>query len=502
MADPILIAKGTADIHILPDMMNRHGLIAGATGTGKTVTLRVLVEGLSRLGVPVFLADIKGDLSGIAVEGGGSTKVAERVEKLGLTGFTYTGYPTTYWDLFSEGGHPVRTTISEMGPLLLSRILDLNETQTGVLSIVFRVADDNGFLLLDLKDLRAMVVYVAEHAAEIKIRYGNVSTASTGAIQRALLTLEEQGADKFFGEPALAIEDLIRDEEGKGVINLFVSDKLMQSPRLYSTFLLWLLSELYENLPESGDLDKPKFVFFFDEAHLLFKDAPRALEEKIVQIVRLIRSKGVGVYFITQSPSDIPEDVLGQLGNKIQHALRATTPNEEKAVKTAARSFRQNPAFDTQQAISELGIGEALVSILDAKGTPTPVERAFILPPTSRLTPLTPDERKKIMSTSPEGGKYDTTVDRESAYEILATRAEREKAVVEKEPEEKARTQSRAGKTTRTSPSRQSSRARKEDQPMEIVGDIAVSVAKSVGTQVGRSLVRGILGSLSGSRRR
>jgi len=497
MTDPLLIAKGGTDVSINPEMINRHGLIAGATGTGKTVTLRVIVESLSRIGVPVFLADIKGDLSGIAVEGGGNPKIEERIKKLGINNFTYTGYPVIFRDLFGENGHPVRTTISELGPLLLSRILDLNETQAGVLSIVFRVADENGLLLLDLKDLRAMVTYVSDHSAEIRRTYGNVSTSSTGAIQRALLALDDQGADRFFGEPALEIADLIRTSEGKGVINLFAAEKLMQSPKLYSTFLLWLLSELYEQLPEAGDLEKPKFVFFFDEAHLLFKDAPKALEEKIVQIVRLIRSKGVGIYFITQSPSDIPEDVLGQLGNKIQHALRATTPNEEKAVKTAARSFRQNPAFETGKVISELGIGEALVSVLDKQGSPTPVERVFIIPPTSRLSPLTPEERKKIMATSPDAGKYDTAVDRESAYEKLTARAEavheekevsKRKELSEKPPKEPAR---------KTSP-----RSRKEDQPAEIMGDIAVSVARSIGTQVSRQLVRGLLGSLGATKKR
>ncbi|MDD1727681.1 MAG: DUF853 domain-containing protein [Methanospirillum sp.] len=498
MADPLLIAKGSTDQYILPEMLNRHGLIAGATGTGKTVTLRVLVENLSRIGVPVFLADIKGDLSGIALEGGGNPKIDERIKKLGITGFSYARYPVIFRDVFGKDGHPVRTTISELGPLLLSRILDLNETQSGVLSIIFRVADDNGWLLLDLKDLRAMVAYVSDHAAEIKGTYGNVSTSSTGAIQRALLALEDQGADQFFGEPALDISDLIRLEGGKGVVNVFAADKLMQSPKLYSTFLLWLLSELYEQLPEAGDLEKPKFVFFFDEAHLLFKDASKALEEKIIQIVRLIRSKGVGVYFITQSPSDIPEDVLGQLGNKIQHALRATTPNEEKAVKTAARSFRQNPAFDTQKVISELGIGEALISVLDKQGTPTPVERAFIMPPSSRLSVLTPEERKAIMSSSPDAGKYDTTVDRNSAYEKLAKRAESDREV-SKEPVEKKLVE----KTVKPEPSRTpASRSRKQDQPAEIVGDIAVSVAKSIGTQVGRQLVRGLLGSLGGTKKR
>ena len=497
MSDPLLIAKGPTDLFILPEMMNRHGLIAGATGTGKTVTLRVLTEGLSRIGVPVFLADVKGDLSGIAEKGGGNAKIDERIQKLGLAGFAYAGYPVIFRDLYGQSGHPVRTTISDMGPLLLSRILNLNDTQTGVLSIVFRVADDNGLLLLDLKDLRAMIAYVTEHATEIKTTYGNISPASIGAIQRELLTLEDQGADQFFGEPALEFEDLIRLSDGKGIINLFAADKLMQSPMVYSTFLLWLLSELFEKLPEAGDMDKPKFVFFFDEAHLLFKDTPKALIDKIIQIVRLIRSKGVGVYFITQSPSDIPEDVLGQLGNKIQHALRATTPNEEKAVKTAARSFRPNPAFDTQKAISELGIGEALVSVLDKQGSPTPVERAFIIPPTSRLPPLSPDEKARIMSNSPDAGKYDKYIDRVSAYEMLAKRAEDKSSEEPEKEEKKVRS-----KETEKPASRGTTRTGKMDQTGEIVGDIAVSVAKTIGTQVGKSLVRGILGSLGGTKRR
>lgn len=490
MSEPITIAKGTSDISILPEMMNRHGLIAGATGTGKTITLRILVEGLSRIGVPVFLADIKGDLSGIAAPGGDNKKITDRITQLGLKDFAYSGYPVSFWDLFGEKGLPVRTTISEMGPLLLSRILDLNETQSGVLSIIFRVADDNGLLLLDLKDLRSVVSYVGEKAQEIKLTYGNVSTSSTGAIQRALLTLEDQGADQFFGEPALEIPDLISTDSNRGTINLFAADNLMQSPKLYSTFLLWLLSELFETLPEAGDLEQPRFVFFFDEAHLLFKDIPKALEEKITQIVRLIRSKGVGVYFITQNPADIPEEILGQLGNKIQHALRATTPNEEKAVKAASRSFRPNPAFDTRVAISELGIGEALVSVLDRQGTPTPVERAYIMPPASRLSPLSADEREKWLKDSPFRKKYQESIDRVSAYEKLIERTERE----EKPDPELKRTP--PGKTEEKTPRRSTARSRKPDEPIEIATDIAISIAKSAGTQIGRSLVRGLLGSL------
>lgn len=498
MIEPLLIAKGTTDVTIFSEMMNRHGLIAGATGTGKTVTLRVLVEKLSEIGVPVFLADIKGDLSGLALPGGENPKIDERLKKLGITNFLFQGYPVAFRDVFGERGHPVRTTISDMGPLLLSRILDLNDTQEGVLSIIFRVADDNGWLLLDMKDLRAMVTYVAENAAEIKKQYGNVTTSSTGAIQRALLTLEDQGADQFFGEPALDINDMIRVEKENGLINLFASQKLMQSPRLYATFLLWLLSELFENLPETGDLEKPKFVFFFDEAHLLFKDIPKVLEEKITQIVRLIRSKGVGIFFITQNPSDIPDEVLGQLGNKIHHALRATTPNEEKAIKSASQSLRPNPAFDTRQAISDLGIGEALISILDKDGVPTPVEKAFIIPPKSRLTPLTNDELKKNILSSSEAGKYDEKIDRISAYEKLAARLESNPDINDTPTKKDLKTKtSKDTKDPVRSPGK-----RKPEEPGEIASDIAISVAKSIGTQVGRELVRGILGSLTGPRKR
>lgn len=497
MTDPLVIAKSAADVAIFPDMINRHGLIAGATGTGKTVTLRVLVEHLSQIGVPVFLADVKGDLSGIAEPGGGNNKIEDRIQTLGLLGFAYKGYPVIFRDLFGQQGHSVRATISDMGPLLLSRILDLNDTQEGVLSIAFRIADDNGLLLLDMKDLRAMLSYVADHASEIKTRYGNVSTSSIGAIQRSLLTLEDQGGDVFFGEPALDINDMIQASEGKGIINLFAAQRLIQTPRIYATFLLWLLSELFENLPETGDQEKPKFVFFFDEAHLLFKDTPKAFEEKIVQIVRLIRSKGVGIFFITQSPSDIPDDVLSQLGNKIHHALRVTTPREEKAVKTAAQSLRANPAFDTQTAITELGIGEALISVLDRKGIPTPVERALIVPPTSRLTPLTSEECAEIIAKSPQAGKYEKTVDRVSAYEKLTERIE-QKTISAEEPKIENQRKTSPPPMNRTPQGRK----KKEDTPADIAGDIAISVVRSIGTQVGRELVRGILGSLGGTKKR
>jgi DNA helicase HerA-like ATPase len=394
MSDGLTIAKGIKDLVLLPPMANRHGLIAGATGTGKTVTLRVIAENFSRIGVPVFMADVKGDLSGMARAGAENPKITERVNKLGIHGFKYAAFPVVFWDLFGEQGHPVRTTISDMGPLLMSRLLNLNDTQSGVLTMVFKIADDNGMLLLDLKDLRAMLEHVGDNAAQFKTQYGNVSTASVGAIQRGLLALEEQGGDKFFGEPALDLEDLMQtDGQGRGVINILTADKLISSPKLYATFLLWLLSELFERLPEVGDPEKPKLAFFFDEAHLLFNDAPNVLLEKIEQVIRLIRSKGVGVYFVTQNPLDVPDVVLGQLGNRVQHALRAFTPRDQKAVKAAAQTFRQNKGLDVESVITELGVGEALVSFLNDKGQPTPVERALIDPPQSQLPPLAAGER-------------------------------------------------------------------------------------------------------------
>src|SRR5262247_173947 len=393
MPEGLPIAKGKEDHLLLPRMANRHGLIAGATGTGKTVTLRVIAEHLSGIGVPLFMADVKGDLSGIAHPGQENPKIAERVSKLGLKNFQYAGYPTVFWDLYGQQGHPVRTTISDMGPLLMSRLLKLNETQTGVLTLVFKIADDNGLLLLDLKDLRAMLQHVGDNAAQFKTQYGNVSAASIGTIQRALLALEEQGADNFFGEPAFDLDDMMQtDTEGRGVINILTADKLINAPKLYATFLLWMLAELFERLTEAADPEKPKLVFFFDEAHLLFDDAPKALLQKIEQVVRLIRSKGVGVYFVTQNPLDVPETVLGQLGNRVQHALRAFTPRDQKAVQTAATTLRANPELDTAKVITELGVGEALVSFLDEKGRPTVVERAWILPPASRIGPISAQE--------------------------------------------------------------------------------------------------------------
>jgi DNA double-strand break repair helicase HerA and related ATPase len=482
---PLLIAKGKGDIFLLPKMANRHGLIAGATGTGKTVTLRVLAEQFSKIGVPVFMADVKGDLSGLPLPGGENPKVMERVSKLGLKDFSFENYPVTFWDVFGEQGHPVRTTISEMGPLLLSRILNLNEIQSGVLNIVCKVADDNGLLLLDLKDLRAMVQFVGDHADQFKTQYGNISAASIGAIQRNLLTLEEQGGDKFFGEPALNIQDFMQtDSQGNGMINILTADKLMQSPRIYATLLLWLLSELFEEFPEVGDPIKPKLVFFFDEAHLLFDDVPKVLEEKIEQVVRLIRSKGVGVYFVTQNPLDLPETVLGQLGNRVQHALRAFTPKDQKNVKAAAETFRANPKLNVAKTITELAVGEALVSVLDEKGSPTVVDRALIYPPHSRLSPLTPEERTQWIRNSLLYGHYEKTVDRESAYEKLKAKTEQMKM----EPQEEAAQKRRA-----TQP---------RSQTEQLLGAAIKSAAHTIGSQLGRQIIRGVLGSIFGGGRR
>ncbi|HMA31680.1 MAG TPA: helicase HerA-like domain-containing protein, partial [Casimicrobiaceae bacterium] len=424
MADPQPIAiHGGVELDLLPALANRHGLIAGATGTGKTVALQVIAERMSAIGVPVFMADVKGDLAGISQPGASSPKLAQRLKAIGAAEPKFAGMPTVFWDVFGEQGHPVRATVSDLGPLLLSRILDLNETQQGVLTLAFKLADDRGLLLLDLKDLRALLGYAAGSAQELQTSYGNISAASVGAIQRGLLTLEQQGGGVFFGEPMLDVDDLLQTDGGRGVVNVLAADRLMQSPQLYATMLLWLLSELYERLPEVGDRDKPKLVFFFDEAHLLFDDAPKVLLDKIEQVVRLMRSKGVGVFFVTQNPLDIPDTVLGQLGNRIQFALRAFTPRDQKAVKSAATTMRANPKIDTEKAITELGVGEALVSFLDDKGRPGMAERAWILPPASRIGPITPDERKAVIATSPVKGAYEKSVDRESAYEKLAGRA-------------------------------------------------------------------------------
>ena len=428
----IWVGTGERPVFLLPQMANRHGLIAGATGTGKTVSLKVLAEGFSSMGVPVFVGDVKGDLSGMVKVGEHSEKIAQRLSDCGVPTFRYRSFPTVFWDVYGEAGHPVRATVSEMGPTLLGRMLNLNETQTGVLNILFRVADDEGMLLLDIKDLKAMLAYLGEHARDYTLNYGNVSVATVGAIQRAVAVLEDQGGDKFFGEPALNIADWMQqDEDGFGMINILACDQLFRKPKMYSTFMLWMLSELYELLPEQGDLDKPRMVFFFDEAHLLFDDCPKSLLEKVEQVVRLIRSKGVGVYFITQNPSDIPASVLGQLGNRIQHALRAYTPLDQKAVKAAAQTFRVNPRFDTEEAILSLKTGEALVSFLDAKGAPCVVERATILPPQSDMNIISPELRQSVLETSPFWGVYDEVMDRVSAYEMLVGAFQREQLPVQ-----------------------------------------------------------------------
>ncbi|MGH8761537.1 MAG: helicase HerA-like domain-containing protein, partial [Burkholderiales bacterium] len=425
MRPPLPIAKSSRELFLLPALANRHGLIAGATGTGKTVSLQVMAERFSAIGVPVFMADVKGDLSGLSQPGTMNPKLKARIDMLALGEFSFAGCPVTFWDVFGEQGHPVRATVSEMGPLLLARLFNLNDTQAAVLTLVFKIADDNQLLLLDLKDLRSMVQYVGDNARQFTTEYGNISSASIGAIQRGLLVIDQQGGDRFFGEPALNIADLMQtDDQGRGVVNILAADRLLAAPKAYATLLLWLLAELFEELPEVGDTEKPKLVFFFDEAHLLFNDAPPALLEKIEQVVRLIRSKGVGVYFVTQNPLDIPDTVLGQLGNRVQHALRAFTPRDQKAVKTAATTMRANPALDVEKVIGELGVGEALVSLLDEKGQPTIVERAFILPPHSRIGPAAADERRAAMQRSLVAGVYENTVDRDSAHEVLKARRE------------------------------------------------------------------------------
>ncbi len=475
---PILIGKGAEKQWLLPAYSNRHGVITGATGTGKTVTLQVLAEGFSAIGVPVFLADVKGDLTGLSQAISPHPRIDERLAVIGIPDYAPTAWPMVYWDLFGEKGHPIRTTISEMGPLLLANLLELNDTQEGVLNIAFRVADKEGLLLLDLEDLQALLRFVAQHRKELSLEYGNVSAASVAAIQRRLLVLEDQGAEEFFGEPALELSDLLRvGLDGRGVINALASDKLIQKPRLYSTFLLWLLSELFEELPEVGDPEKPKLVFFFDEAHLLFDHAPRALLEKVEQVVRLIRSKGVGVFFVTQNPLDIPDAVLGQLGNRIQHALRAYTPREQKAVRAAAQTFRSNPDLDVEEAITQLGVGEALVSTLQDKGIPGIVDRTLIRPPTSRIGPVTPAEFNEVRSRSPVGSRYDQPLDRESAAEVLEARAQK----AAKEQESKAKQPA----AKKRSSSRQT--------PTEAMFK---STLRSMGSMLGRELMRGLLGVL------
>lgn len=467
-------------------LATRHGLITGATGTGKTVSLQILAEGFSNAGVPVFCADVKGDLSGLAMAGKGKSFLKKRAQDIGLEDYSHTDFPAIFWDLFGEQGHPIRTTISEMGPLLLSRLMDLTNAQEGVLNIAFRIADEEGLLLLDLKDLQSLLANLALRSKEISSRLGNVSKQSVSAIQRNLLILEQQGGAHFFGEPALDIADLMRTtRDGRGSINVLAADKLMMSPRLYATFLLWLLSELFEELPEVGDADKPRLVFFFDEAHLLFDDAPKILVSRVEQVVKLIRSKGVGVYFVTQNPLDVPDGVLAQLGNRIQHALRAYTPREQKAVKTAADTFRPNPDFDAMETITQLGVGEALVSTLERKGVPSIVQRTLIRPPQSRLGPLTKSERRDVVNNSPVFGQYDKTVDRESAFEILEKRADA-RAQAEEDEREREDVEKKRRRGSR-------SRGRRRQS----VGETALkSVARSVASSLGRALVRGILGSL------
>ena len=489
----LVAIAGNKELSILPRMANRHGLITGATGTGKTITLQTLAENFSQLGVPVILADIKGDLSGIARGGNPTGKVAERIATLDLfrRGYTPQAFPVCFWDVFAQQGHPLRTTISEMGPLLLSRLMQLNDVQSGLLHLVFKIADDSGLLLLDLKDLRSMLQYVADHRQDYQT-YGNIATATVGAIQRGLVSLESEGGSLFFGEPALSLADLVRtDAQGRGIINILAADALVNAPRIYSSLLLWLLSELFEYLPECGDQDKPRLIFFFDEAHLLFDSANPALLQKIEQVVRLIRSRGVGVYFVSQNPSDIPDRILGQLGNRVQHALRAFTPKDRKAVKVAAQSFRPNPAFDTESIIGELGVGEALVSLLDEKGAPQSVERAYIVPPQAQVGPITPLERQQVMAQSHVAGLYERTYDRESAYEILMRRAQVQAPF-------QSQSQSRSA-------GRKSQAAIPSDGMDVLFGTLAKqatrTVTNTIGRELGKTLIRGVLGSLFGGKR-
>jgi len=509
-----LIARSSFDLAVLPRMANRHGLIAGATGTGKTVSLQVLAESFSLQGVPVFMTDIKGDLSGLAVSGIPGKKIMERVETLKLEGYINRGFPVCFWDVFGQQGHPIRTTISEMGPLLLSRLLNLNDTQEGVLNVAFKIADDNGLLLLDYKDLTALLEYLGNNRSQFTVSYGNISAASIGAIQRNLLILEQQGAADFFGEPAFDISDLMQtDSQGLGVINILAADKLMHSPGIYSTILLWLLSELFERLPEIGDPEKPKLVFFFDEAHLLFNEAPRILLDKIEQVVRLIRSKGVGVYFISQNPLDIPDSVLGQLGNRIQHALRAYTPRDQKAVKAAATTFRVNPQLDVETAITQLGVGEALVSFLNEKGIPNMVERALVLPPCSQIGPITPQERAQLIRISLLYGVYDHPLDRESAFEILQAKVqamvkiqEEERLAVENKKALQAQAKEEAALAKAAAARERAERAAKRNSGGDIFSEITKQASRAAtrtfGNELGRTLVRGLMGSLFGTTRK
>jgi len=476
MSESFLFAKSSIDITLLLKMANRHGLISGATGTGKTVSLQVMAEAFSKAGVPVFMADVKGDLSGMSMKGGDHIKVQERVAELKLEDYSPQSFPVTFWDIYGEKGHPVRTTISEMGPLLISRLLNLNDTQTGALSLIFKIADDNGLLLLDLKDLRAMIQFVGDNASDFNLEYGRVSKASLGAIQRNLLNLETAGGEKLFSEPALVLDDMLQsDEHGRGMINILAADKLINSPKIYGTFLLWLLSELFEIMPEVGDPDKPKLVFFFDEAHLLFEDAPKVLVEKIEQVVRLIRSKGIGVFFITQNPMDLPDDVLGQLGNRVNHALRAFTPKDQKNIKAAAQTFRNNPLLNVETVLIELEVGEALISFLNEDGAPSVVERALVRPPESQIGPITATERQALIKQSLVYGVYEDEIDSESAYEVLKKRVEKIKA-----------------EAIKTAPKK---RGRPKD---DLLDTFVKSATRSMGNTLGRTIVRGVLGSILG----
>jgi DNA helicase HerA-like ATPase len=498
MADNgILIGFSDHPEQLLLNRANRHGLVAGATGTGKTVTLQILAQGLSDAGVPVFAADVKGDLSGIAAVGAPNEKMLARAQGMNLV-LNPAAAPTVFWDLFGEAGHPIRATVSEMGPLLISRMLELNDVQEGVLMVVFRAADEEGLLLLDLKDLQAALTYASQNAKELSARYGNISPTTIATIQRNLLVLETEGGTNIFGEPALQLADIMRtDPSGKGYVNILAANKLIASPRLYATFLLWLMSELFEELPEVGDPDKPRLAFFFDEAHLLFRDAPKSLLEKVEQVVRLVRSKGVGIYFVTQNPADIPDTVLGQLGNRIQHALRAYTPADQKGLRAASESFRTNPAFDTAEAIQGLGVGEALVSVLDEKGAPTVVQKTLIRPPASRLGPLLPAERVGVMAQSPVRGIYDTAVDRESAYEMLQKKAEPEPAPEPEAPEPKPHGGAWAGDDASGRPAPKARASNRQS-----MGEaFAKSMLRTIGSQVGRELIRGVLGGLVGASR-
>lgn len=496
VVNPVLIGQSNdLRLELLPRFANRHGLITGATGTGKTVTLQILAEGFSRIGVPVFAADVKGDLSGISQAAEAKEKLVARAAKTGMDGFNPAPCPVVFWDVFADQGHPLRATVSDMGPLLLTHLLELNDTQEGVLNIAFRLADEEGMLLLDLKDLRALLQHVAENAKELSRRYGNVSPNSVAAIQRRLLVLEQQGADHFFGEPALDLNDLMRtDLSGRGLVHLLAADELMQRPRLYASLLLWLLAELFEELPEVGDADKPRLVFFFDEAHLLFNNASKALLNQVEQVVRLIRSKGVGIYFVTQNPLDVPDSVLGQLGNRIQHALRAYTPRDQKAVKAAAETFRPNPELDTEQVITAMGVGEALVSTLQEKAVPGMVQRTMIRPPESRIGPATADERAVVKGRSPLAKTYEQIIDRESAYEILMARAEKAADAAEREAEQQKAEKKSAVKNKS---GRRSSGGRKRQGAMEAMFK---SMARTIGGQLGRQLLRGVLGALTKGR--